>query len=641
MLKKPLFEDQLKAITEFYFNFQTAIKLFVLLFLIGVIVALLLTIYYIKDLPQPEIFNEIQTTQSTEIYDRSGKVLLYKFGPEDREIITLKQTPEHLRQAVIAAEDANFYFHPGVDVTGVFRAIKQNLMYGTSQGGSTLTQQLIKTTFLTSDKLISRKIKELILSLQLEQKYSKDQILEWYLNRVPFSGTISGVQQASKVYFGKPASDLTINESAILAAMIQRPSYFSPFGKHVDELLKRKNDYVLKRMRDEGFITQEQYEESIAEPVQFITNRESLLAPHFSLYVKDWLIKEYGEDFLYENGLKVYTTLDWDLQSISEKVVKEVSARNEKYHAYNAASVVIDPQTGEILSMVGSKDFFAKTYPEKCIQNCLFDPQVNMIVYGNGRQPGSTFKPFAYVTAFKKGYSDKTIVVDEPTNFGVWGGKSYEPKNYDGLFRGAVTIRSALAQSLNIPAIKTILYLAGINDTVKTAQDMGITTLKPPYGPSIVLGGWEVRPLEIASAFGVFGNDGIKATPHPVLRVEDSNGNILKEFKPNTQRVLSEKHARMINSILSDNLARSPMFGFRSNLYFDAYKVAAKTGTTNDMRDGWTIGYTPRSAVAVWVGNNNNESATKIGESLAGPIFHQIMQECLFKFPPNAEFAAP
>lgn len=610
-------------------------KLFLFLFLIGVIAGLLMTIYYIKDLPQPEIFNEVQVNQSTEIYDRTGKQLLYKFGPEDREIITLSQTPLHLRQAIMAAEDSNFYNHPGVDLTGVLRSIKYNITLGTSIGGSTLTQQLIRTTFLTRDKVISRKIKELILSLQLELRYSKDQILEWYLNRVPYSGNIYGVQQASKVYFGKEAEDLSINESAVLAAAIQLPSYFSPFGSHVDKLIERKNNYVLKRMYDENFITKEEYENALIEPIQFVANKESLLAPHFSLYVKQWLVNEYGYDFLNENGLKIYTTLDWDLQKEAERIVKEVAKINLAYNAHNAAATVVNPQNGEILAMVGSKDYFGATEPADCVANCLFDPQVNMATYGNGRQPGSTFKPFAYVTAFKKGYTDKTIIIDEPTNFGVWGDKEYKPENYDGTFRGAVTIRQALAQSLNIPAIKTILYLAGINDTAKTAADMGITTLKAPYGPSIVLGGWEVRLLELTSAFGVFGNSGVKVTSHPILRIEDSTGNIIKSFDYQGERVLNAEHADMITSILSDNDARAPMFGYRSNLYFDSYPVAAKTGTTNDMRDGWTVGFTPLTAVGVWAGNNNNETTTKIGTSIAGPIFHQLMQECLFRYPPT------
>lgn len=619
-------------------NIWLILRLAAILILIGLIGVVLLMIYFTKDLPQPEIFNEIQTTQSTEIYDRTGKVLLYKLGPEDRELITLDQVPQHLKNAILATEDSHFYEHPGVDINGLVRVV---ICFGQCGGGSTLTQQLIRTTFLSTEKSIGRKIKEITLSLQLERRYSKDQIFEWYLNRVPYSGNIYGVQQAAKVYFGKPAKDLSINESALLAALIQRPSYFSPFGSHVDELIKRKNDYVLKRMLDEKFISKEEYEKYIKEPVGFIKNKDSILAPHFSLYVKQLLINEYGEDFINENGLKVYTTLNWDLQKEVERIIKEKGTYNEKFNAYNAAAVVVDPNTGEILSMVGSKDYWGQTAPQNCTSNCLFDPQVNMTVYGNGRQPGSTFKPFIYVTAFKKGYNDKTIIVDEPTNFGNWGGKDYTPTNYDGLFRGAVTIRSALAMSLNIPAVKTLMYLAGLQDSVKTAQDMGINTLKPPYGPSIVLGGWEVKPLEITSAFGVFATEGMKVDPHPILRVENTSGEVIKKYSLTPKRVLSEKDARLINNILSDNVARSPMFGPRSNLYFDNYAVAAKTGTTNDFKDGWTIGYTPKTAVGVWVGNNNNAAIKKLGETMAGPAFHQIMQYCLYLYPPEKEFTKP
>ncbi len=622
-------------------SFTQWIKVLGYLFLLGLISALILIIYYTKDLPQPEIFNEVQINQATKIYDRTGKILLYQIGAETRETTQLSEIPDTLKKAIIAGEDANFYSHKGVDPAGLFRALKTFLTGKQYGGGSTLTQQLIRTTFLTQERTASRKIKEIVLSLQLEQKYSKDQILEWYMNRVPFCHNIYGVQQASKVYFGKTAKDLTLAESAVLAASIQKPCYFSPFGPHTDELKKRRDNYILERMAQEKFITREEADKSKSEELVFVENFESILAPHFSLYVRELLYREYGEDFLTENGLKIYTTLDWELQKEAERIVKEGAAKNEKYNAYNAAAVVIDPNSGDVLAMVGSKDFLGKTQPSDCFSTCLFDPQVNMTVYGNGRQPGSSFKPFAYVTAFKKGYDDKTVVTDELTNFGVWGGESYIPQNYDGLFRGPVTLRQALAQSLNIPAVKVLVNFAGINDTAKTAQNMGLTTLKPPFGPSIVLGGWEVKPLDMASAFGVFATEGIKYQPLFIKRIENANGDILKEYKQTPQRVLDEKPARMVNSILSDNEARAPMFGYRSNLYFPNYKVAAKTGTTNNFKDGWTVGYTPKTALAVWVGNNNNEPTKKLAEALAGPIFHQIMQVCLFNYPPDKEFTPP
>lgn len=617
------------------------LKILAYLFLIGFILGMTLIIYYTKDLPQPEIFTETQINQSTKIYDRTGKILLYSVGEGTYEYVPLSEIPDNVKKAVIAGEDANFYAHKGVDPSGLFRAFKTLVTGKSYGGGSTLTQQLIRTTFLTQEKTAARKIKEIVLSLQLEQKYSKDQILEWYLNRVPFCYNIYGVQQASKTYFGKPAKDLTLSESAAIAAMIQRPCYYAPFGPNTAELKNRRDNYILERMYQEKFISKEQVEKSKQEDFSFVENFDSILAPHFSLYVRDLLYQEFGEDMLREGGLKVYTSLDWEIQKEAEKIVREGAIKNEKYSAYNAAAVVVDPNTGDVLAMVGSKDFSAKSQPTGCKANCLFDPQVNMTVYGNGRQPGSTFKPFAYVTAFKKGYSDKTVVVDEYTDFGVWGGEHYIPQNYDGLFRGSVTFRSALAQSLNIPAVKVLLQYAGLKDTVKTAQDLGLTTLQPPYGPSMVLGGWEVKPLEMASAFGVFATEGIKYDPLFIKKIEGANGNIIRNYTQTPRRVLDEKSIRILNNILSDNEARAPMFGWKSNLFFPNYRVAAKTGTTNNFKDGWTIGYTPRTAVAVWIGNNNNEPTKKLAESLAGPIFHKIMEVCLFNYPPAKEFTPP
>jgi len=599
-----------------------------------------LFVYYAKDLPRPEKFTERTFVESTKIYDRTGEVVLYElYGEEKREIISLSEMPEHLKQAVIATEDADFYSHFGIDLKGIFRAIRINLKIGKpTYGGSTISQQLIRSTFLTLEKTIKRKSREIILTLELERRYSKDQILEWYLNQIPLGPNIYGVEAASKTYFNKSTKDITVAEAAVLAALIKTPSYLSPFGPNMDELLGRK-DYVLDRMTKEGYLTPEKAETIKKEELKFAEIKQTIKAPHFVLYVQEYLFREYGRDFLERGGYRVYTTLDWEFQQAAEKAVREGIEINKRKRAYNAALVAIDPKSGEILSMVGSADWFGESYPEGCSsgEDCLFDPKVNIATYGAGRQPGSAFKPFAYATAFQAGYDDNYIVIDEQTNFGVWGKKEYIPRNYDGLFRGPVTLRQALAQSLNIPSVKVLLFLAGLSESIETAKRLGITTLTRPlsyYGPSIVLGGGEVKLLDIVSAYGVFAAEGLKIPPVSILKIEDSNGNIIEENRKTPKRVLETEVARLINDILSDNEIRIPMFGARSVLYFENYDVAAKTGTTDNFKDAWTIGYTPSIVVGVWAGNSDNSpSNKKPGVVLASPIWRAFLLEVLPKLP--------
>ncbi len=609
-------------------------------FLFSVSCFLFLFIYYAKDLPRPEKFTERTFVQSTKIYDRKGEVLLYElYGEEKREIIPLSDVPDYLKNAAIAAEDADFYSHFGIDFKGILRAIRINLeLKKPLYGGSTISQQLIRSTFLTTEKTLKRKIREIILTLELERRYSKDQILEWYLNQVPFGPNIYGVETASKTFFNKSTKDLSTAEAATLAALIQAPSYLSPYGEHKDELFARKN-YVLERMAEEGYLTKDEAEKIKKEELKFAEMEQSIKAIHFILYVEEYLFDKYGKNFLEEGGFKVYTTLNWEFQQTAEKAIAEGVERNKKYQAYNASLVATDPKTGEILAMVGSADWFGKSYPEKCTsgKDCFFDPKVNIATYQIGRQPGSAFKPFVYATAFQKGYDDKYIVIDEETNFGLWGDKEYIPQNYDGRFRGPVTLRQALAQSLNVPSVKVLLYLAGLSESIETARKFGITTLtKSPsfYGPSIVLGGGEVKLLDMVSAYGVFATEGLKTPPVSILKIEDSKGNIIEENKKTPKRVLEEEVARLINDVLSDNEARTPIFGANSPLYFKDYQVAAKTGTTSDFRDGWIIGYTPSVVVGVWVGNNNNAPMAKEpGVILAGPIWRTVMDKILLKFP--------
>ena len=446
------------------------LKIFFFSFLTLFLSAVSLFLYYAKDFPRPEVFAERQLFQSTKIYDRTGKVLLYEiYGEEKRTVVSLEKIPDHLKKAVIATEDANFYSHFGVDPRGIVRAVLSDLKIGEPlYGGSTIPQQLIRSTFLTTEKTAERKTREIVLALELDRRYSKGQILEWYLNQIPFGRNAYGVEAASQSYFKKSVSEISLAETATLTALIKAPSYYST-KEHEQELFERKN-YVLDRMRSLGFITEEEAEKAKEEEIKFTEVLQPIKAPHFVFYVKDYLESKYGEDFLKERGLKVYTSLDWELQEIAEKAIKEGAKNNERYRAFNSSLVAIDPKTGQVLAMVGSKDFFGSPYPENCTpgKDCLFEPDPNVTLLG--RQPGSAFKPFVYATAFKKGFDDKYVVVDEQTNFGNWGGEDYIPQNYDGKFRGPVTLRQALAQSLNVPSVKVLLQLADSEEVFRSGE---------------------------------------------------------------------------------------------------------------------------------------------------------------------------
>ena len=637
-----------------------------LVFFISFSILFFLFLFYLKDLPRPEVFIEREIPQSTKIYDRTGKILLYEiYGEEKRTYVSLSQIPKHLRDAVICAEDSNFYHHFGVDPKALIRAILSDLkILKPVYGASTIPQQLIRSTFLSLEKTPERKTKEIILAIELDRRYSKDQILEWYLNQVPFGQNAYGVEAAAQTYFGKHVWEIDLAESAILAALIKAPYALSPYENNSKEKLLARKNYILDKMAKDGYISKEEAEEAKKKEIFFKEKKVELLAPYFSLWVKSILEKEYGKDHLLISGWKVYTSLDYEIQKIAEEEVREGIKRNKQYNAHNAALVAISPKTGEVLAMtVGTGNYYENPYPEGCNPgiDCLFDPKFNIAVgtqKAPGRQPGSAFKPFIYATAFKKGYNDKFLVLDSPTNFGVWGGKEYIPQNYDGQFRGLVTLRSALAQSLNIPSIKLLyaiglnekieileisnfrgkekILLEGLKESLKTAKDLGITTLTKDisnYGPSIVLGGGEVTPLEMAYAYSVFANGGLKAPLSPILKIEDSKGNIIFEKKNDQIRVLDEKVSQLITDILSDNEARAPMFGLRSHLYFDKYKVAAKTGTTDNFKDCWIVGYTPEISVSVWVGNNNNAPMIKNqpAATIAGPIFHSFLERVLPK----------
>ncbi len=606
--------------------------LFLSFVLIVGLIGLIIFVYYARDLPRPEVFLERHQAMPTRIYDRTGKTLLRTiYGEERRRLVSLADVPDHVVKAVLATEDANFFQHQGIDPRGIVRAIFVNLrLRRAAQGASTISQQLIRSTFLTLERTVERKLREIILTLELERRYSKEQILEWYLNQIPLGINIYGVGEASRSFFDKPINEVTLAEGAILAALIQAPSRLYPHGPNREALLKRKN-HVLRRMVKEDFISEETAQAGKEEEIKFAPPVFGLgKAPHFTLYVENYLFQRFGANFLREHGLRVYTTLDLNLQQNAERIVKEGVERNKKRNAFNASLVAIDPVRGEILAMVGSKDYFSPALPVGCSPgfNCKFEPQVNIAVFGKGQQPGSAFKPLVYAAAFEKNYSSDSIFIDEKTNFGKWGGKYYIPTNFDGRFRGPVTLKQSLAQSLNIPSVKVMLA-AGIEKSIKTARALGITTIgQDPslYGPALALGATEVKLLDMVSAYGVFAANGLRVSPTAILRIKDQNGNIIEEHRATQRRVLSEDTAQQINDILADNDARAPMFGPNSQLHFPNHWVASKTGTTDGFRDAWTVGYTPSIVAGVWVGNNDNSpTAKKPGVVLAAPIWRQFM----------------
>jgi 1A family penicillin-binding protein len=578
----------------------------------------ILFIWYSKDLPAISKLKSLKTTESTQILDRNGELLYAISGEKQRMIIPSDQIPEYIKQATVVIEDENFYKHHGWDFRGIFRATYRNLIRGhISEGGSTITQQYVKNALLTPKRTLSRKIKELILSIELEFIYPKEKILELYLNEIPYGSTSYGIEAAAHRYFDKKASELTLEEGATLAALPQAPTYYSPYGPHKDKLLVRK-DTILNKMAERGYITQQEAEEAKRKKISFVPPSESLIAPHFVFYIRQYLADKYGEKMLERGGLKVTTTLDIETQKKAREAIDYGSKRLKHYGANNAALVAVEPSTGQILAMVGSIDYFDDD----------IDGQVNVTTAR--RQPGSSFKPIVYATAFKEKYNPAFTLFDLTTDFG-----NYTPDNYDGRKHGPVTMRFALANSLNIPAVKT-LALTGLRESIKTASDLGITTLTQPnrYGLALVLGGGEVKPLEMAGAFGVFGHQGVRVPVTGILKIEDGSGNILEEFKEediDKTPVLDPQIAYQINHILSDNNARTATFGSRNYLTVPGHKVAVKTGTTQEYRDAWTIGYTTQISTAVWVGNTDNTKMKDgaAGSVVAAPIWRHFMKNYL------------
>lgn len=612
--------------TKKLFNwFQKNVRLVKTIVYFGAILSVLTWLFW--GIPLPTSLTSNQVPVSTKIFDRNGK-LIYEIYTDKRSTpYSLEDLPEYVKDATIAIEDKDFYKHYGVSLSGITRALYKNIFKGDFEGGSTLTQQLVKNALLTPERTIKRKIRELFLTMIVETIYSKDKILELYLNQIPYGGTAYGIGAAAELYFGKSASNLTLSEATLLAGLPQAPSRFSPFGSH-PELAKERQETVLRRMVEDGYITAEEAEEAKNEELKY-AEAEEFKAPHFALWVKEILADEYGEQVVEKGGLRVTTTLDLDLQNFAQEAVATEVAKLKKYDVGNGAVLVTLPSTGEILAMVGSKDYYAEDE----------DGKVNIIF--SKRQPGSSIKPLNYALALHEGnITPSTPLADVPTCFSVFGQSAYCPNNYDGTFHGAVQARFALGNSYNIPAVR-VLALNGIENFIDFATSMGITTFTDPsnYGLSLTLGGGEILPYDMAVAYGVLANQGIKQSLIAITKVENWKGEVLEEIDPQEikltgDRVLENNVTFIISHILYDNNARSQAFGISSYLNVSGHpEVSVKTGTTNDRRDNWTIGYTKDALVLSWVGNNDNTSMSGAvsGVSGASPIWNTIIKYALDK----------
>ncbi len=590
-----------------------------LVFILG---GLGLFIYFLRSIPSPKLLSEFPYPESTQIFDRNDQLLYELHGDQNRISIKLKDLPEHLIDATLAVEDENFYRHRGFDLRGISRAFVSTIFQRELQGGSTVTQQLVKNALLTQERTVSRKIKEAVLTVLTEQLYSKDEILEMYFNQISYGGVSYGVEAAARRFFDKSAKDLDLVESALIAGLPAAPTRHSPFI-HPDKA-KNRQKIVLYRMYQAGKIDKEKYDQLKDKDLTYAKPESQINAPHFVFYLKEILIEKYGREIAREGGLKVKTTLDLDIQNMAQEIVKEEIDELANANISNGAVVITAPKTGQVLAMVGSKNFFADD----------IDGQYNVTTAL--RQPGSAIKPINYVTGLAtKKVTPATVFADIPTCF-TGGPKTYCPRNYDGMFHGAVQLRYALGNSFNIPAVR-MLALNGIEPFIASASAAGLDSLgeRDPadFGLSLTLGGGEVKMTEMATAFGTLANLGIRKDLNPILKIEDRKGKVLEEFnQPDEKRVFPMEAAYLINDILSDNGARTAAFGAGSHLVIKGHpEVAVKTGTTNDKRDNWTVGYTPSYVVVVWVGNNDNSPMGWVASGVTGasPIWNRITTKLL------------
>jgi 1A family penicillin-binding protein len=628
-LKIDLFE--LKIWTRIKNSFKKAIKFiadrklkhkirFILITFFGL--ALVLTFYFsiLKGLPSPKELEVRQPDVSTKIYDRNGNLLYKIYKNQNRTIVPLDKIPTDVRLATLAAEDAEFYSNPGFSVRGMFRASIQDIETGSLQGGSTITQQLVKNTLLSPEKTITRKIKEIILSVEVEAVYTKDQILEMYLNQVSYGGTAYGVQEASELYFGKNVEDLDLAEAALLAGLPKSPTTYSPFGSNPDLAIQRQRE-VLHLMVVNKFISESQAEAAEQEKLTFIPNKTAIEAPHFVMYIRQLLVDKYGEDMVEKGGLEVTTSLDLSIQKTAEEVVQSEVDKLKGLKVGNGAALVLNPQTGEILAMVGSKDYF----------DLADDGNVNVTT--SLRQPGSSIKVVNYAYALDNGYTPASIIDDSPITFSMPGTTPYFPVNYDGKYVGQISLRNALAQSRNIPAVK-VLASYGVSHMITEGQKMGITTWGDPsnYGLSLTLGGGAVTALDLSRVYSTVADYGKRPDLLPILEVKDYKGKVLEKDTPTTTQAIDPRIAFLLTDILKDNNARAPEFGYNSYLVIKNHpEIAVKTGTSNDLRDNWTVGYNQNYLVLTWVGNNDNSPMSYVASGVTGasPIWNKIMSAIL------------
>jgi penicillin-binding protein 1C len=606
-----------------------------------IIISFVIGYFIFKDLPSPTKLSKKAYSVSTLIFDRHGELLYEIYADENRTPIILENLPSHLLKATIAIEDQNFYRHFGFSFQGIIRAFKNTVFNDKLQGGSTITQQLVKTALLTPERTLQRKIREAVLTIAVEVLYSKDEILEMYLNHIPYGGTAYGIEAAAQRFFGKSAKDLSLSESALLAGLPQAPTTYSPFSN--PEKSKARQFEVLRRMVEDGFISQDEADHAFQIELEFAPPATNIKAPHFVFYIKSILEERYGLQTVEKGGLRVTTTLDLTIQEAAEASLSAHVKYLEPYKVSNGAALVTKPNTGEILAMVGSKDYF----------DVEIDGKVN--VTQRLRQPGSSIKPLNYVTGLQlKNFSPATVILDIPTCFQVFNQPEYCPQNYDVSFHGPVNFRQALASSYNIPAVK-VLAKNTLESFIATSSAMGISSFQDSsrYGLSLTLGGGEVTMLDMATAFGTIANQGVRKDLEPLLKIEDYQGTVLYQYDPDQTksifnyffdeneadsnligkeiggltRVLNREPAFLITDIISDNDARAGVFGRFSDLYFADHQVGAKTGTTNDHKDSWTIGFTPEFLVTSWVGNNDSTSMSWsiAGINGAGPIFNDIM----------------
>lgn len=632
--------------------------------IVAVVVVFATFIFYSKDLPDPNRLSAKGNESGTKIVDRNDKPIFELYGDKNRVLIRLEDVAPNVLYATLSAEDAEFFTHSGFSIRGMARAIKNTITGEGLQGGSTLTQQVVKNALLTQDRTIDRKIKELILSLQIESKYNKDEILQMYFNETPYGGQNYGVFAAAKAYFAKDPKDLNLSESAYLAGLPQRPSYYSPFSSNKEAGIERRN-FVLGLMRTKGwsdkegnkqFITEDEYKQALNEKMDFKPSAAIFKAPHFVFYVKDELISLFGEDVVESGGLYVKTSLDLDVQENAERIMAKILDLESKYGVGNASEVILDTKTGQILTMIGSKNYFGKPEPEGCQtatagpKGCKFDPYFN--VSNATRQPGSAIKPVTYAGLLERGFTPAFPFLDVPTTFtgeGVGEEKAYVPVNYDGTYKGPVSMRKSLGNSLNIPAVKALKIL-GIQNFLDLSKKMGINSFgdKSKYGLALTLGGGETKLIELTSAYTVFGNEGIYNKPVSLIEIKNNKGDIIYSASNSGERAVSEETAFLISDILSDDSARSTVFGFNSLLKIPNHQVAVKTGTTNNKRDNYAVGYSPSYTIGVWVGNSNNEPLNEFiasGITGASPIWAETMKYLLKDKPttgPQAEkFNAP